>query len=684
MSDGFSCKIEDFGQQSSEFIGVFDGDLKRVQTLHPFGGSGVRSATLTGGGVYAISHRRGRISDGTPIALFDATTGNELARATSHVLPANIVALPRAGMVAVIGGVQEVEFRDATTLDLIWAVKPFAIITADGNVTKITDDWRAVHRDADAAAPLGHLAEGPDGVVRMPFYCKNAVGFFQIDPHAQDWRVVTLDMGPENRGLMAEFTATSPDGRWAVREGAPLSLAAHPTLTSEHGTWFVVTCTYELWDLLAERKAADITAAPQPVLIYDFQKDEVMAYLDWLNADDRPRGPFGLFGGRPKPPVRGYEDQPHKPRFNLLKGTHPKFIWEEDSAGFWIVRRYSMMRAGLDGSTGPLIFPDHGLDDPQRAALENRPENLDLGDGEVRPHGRGNKLIRSITKPQPDLARIDFYSALLDLPLPYDAEDGDRPTRRYPKLTAKDIEAQLPALIPVKAWTQEAVNAALADLQSRFADGLEKLTQGNGLTLTFKTRGAFLDEWSFFEKLHDKRLVNVPALRDLLTAWCDAQGGKQWYFTSDATRIAGPMSGALACLGRNDDACHDLLRRYCLLRDGEHEDYARDTVLLGFIQRHGLKDIETLRLAVFFVLLREHDGRFSVEDGQIVYPWAELGIPQAARALMKPQEFVQAMHGERTRFGGDPARFDDVLRGLRAALDPSLDWDATVAAAMPA
>jgi hypothetical protein len=66
------------------------------------------------------------------------------------------------------------------------------------------------------------------------------------------------------------------------------------------------------------------------------------------------------------------------------------------------------------------------------------------------------------------------------------------------------------------------VDAALGEMQARFKDGLEKLVSGNGLTLMFKMRDAFLDAWSFFDNVQDKGLVNVPALRARLTARCDA------------------------------------------------------------------------------------------------------------------------------------------------------------------
>ncbi|MCM2562814.1 hypothetical protein M8756_11700 [Lutimaribacter sp. EGI FJ00015] len=64
--------IEDFGQQSGEFLGIFDGDLKRIHTFNPFGGRGVRAVRIAGPRIHAISHGRGSAQDGTPIARFDA------------------------------------------------------------------------------------------------------------------------------------------------------------------------------------------------------------------------------------------------------------------------------------------------------------------------------------------------------------------------------------------------------------------------------------------------------------------------------------------------------------------------------------------------------------------------------------------------------------------------------------
>ena len=103
MANGYSCAIEDFGQQSAEFLGVFNSDLERMHTLRPFGASGVREAQPFGERIYTISHLKNRLEDGTPIALIDAESGRQLAYERSFVLPQKIVDLPRNGMIALIG-----------------------------------------------------------------------------------------------------------------------------------------------------------------------------------------------------------------------------------------------------------------------------------------------------------------------------------------------------------------------------------------------------------------------------------------------------------------------------------------------------------------------------------------------------------------------------------------------------
>lgn len=675
MSDVYLCAIQDFGQQSSEFVGVFNSDLKRLQTLRPFGGNGVRSALPIDGLIYTISHLRNRAEEGTPIALFDAQSGKELARERSFVLPEKIVNLPKNGMVAVIGGLTEVEFRDARTLALIWTCRPRVIIQAEGEVEHIQNDLPISQAPRTARKPMGDLVEGSDGIARMPFSHIQKTGIFEIDIRKREFRLVQFDLGPADQDFHGGFNSISPDGRWGIREATDLHIERHDRLKSDHGNWYLVTRAFELWDLHDQCIKAEFPAAPEPVLIYERSIKEALAYYDWLKAGDKARGPFGMFGRVPKAPLPGHEAHPHKPRSHLRGESH-QFRWEPDSLGVWLVRRYSMMRFDLVGTSGPLIFPDIGLGDAQRTALDGKQDGVDIGRGEAYPHARGCSLIRSISKPQFGLVRFDFYGTILDLPVPYERSDANGPVQSIPKLTARDIEADMPAVIPVKGWTQQAVNEALVDLGSRFEAGLDDLVSGNGLTLLFKHRSAFLDEWTFFEKLREKELVDIPILRELLTRWCDALGDRQWYFTSDETRAAGPMSGALDCLASRDGNCHDILRQYCLKRDGEHESYSRDVVLLGFLERGKLSEIDTLRLAVFFVFLRDQDGRFSVEDGKVVYPWNELGILQAARSQIEPHDFAQLIFDEAAQWGENAKGTNDVINGLAGDLDLSEPWDA--------
>ncbi|WP_344848431.1 hypothetical protein [Celeribacter arenosi] len=682
MSDEYLCAIEDYGQQSSEFLGVFDAELKRLHTLRPFGSSGIRKAQPVDGVIYTFPHLANSVKDGTPIALIDAESGRELARERSFVLPEQIVHLPRNGMIAVIGGLAEVEFRDARTLTLVWTCRPRVVIDPSGTIEPVPNDCIVSKAPRGAIKPLHSLAEGPDGIVRMPLTSPHITGVFEINLATRRFQLVPLDPGPDDLGFNGGFTSISPDGRWGIRESVKLQLEPYERPQSKYGKWFLVSRFFEIWDLLGHRKQADITTAPQPVLVYDRSREEALSYYGSLRSGDGPRGLWGLIGISRKKKLRhGDEDNRHKQRKTLI-GERQRFHWEPDSKGVWLVRRYSMMRVDLDGAAGPLIFPDHGLGDAQRAALQGRQEGVDLGVGEVHHHGTGCELIRSVTKPRPDMVRFDFYNRIQDLPLPYSHSDANGPVHSFPKLKARDIEAQLRALIPVKGWTQSGVDDALVDLEARINAGLENLASGNGLTFIFKLRGTFLDEWTFFERLNKKGLVNVSLLRDLVTAWCDAQGDKQWYFTSDETRAAGPMSGALACLAQNDDRCHDLLRRYCLTRDGEHEIYARDTVLLGFIKRSRLTDLDTLRLAIFFVLLREQDGQFSVENGKVVYPWGELGILPAARSFMKPDDFAKVVTDEAAHWGRRAEVIVSEINGLVDMLNVSDPWDAKVHSAL--
>ena len=684
MSNEYLCmkeSKESFGQPRSEFLGIFNSDLMRLHTLYPFGTRGIEAVLQLGSMIYISSGCIGYKKDDTEIALIEAESGKVMIREHSFIRSHQIVHLPRNDMIAVFGDKSEVEFRDPNTLALIWTCRPRVVIEPSGNIKPVPNDLLLVWALRNMAAPKNELAEGPDGIVRMPFSSSQIMGIFEIDPAAREFRLVPFDLGRADQGLYGSFGSISPDSRWGIRECMDIRVEPYEKLQSEYGKWFLVTIISELWDLLARRKQALITAAPFPVLLH--RPDETLAYYNWLKSGDRPRGPFGLFGRtRKQPPPGGkqYLDDQHR---ILIDGGWPTFFWEPDSKAVWLKRRFSMMRCELDGTTGPLIFPDFGLSDAQRAALQSRQSRIDFGRGEAYPYG-DVFLIRSITKPRPDMVCFRFSGkVILELPLPYRQSDANGPNRYYPELTANDIESYLPSVVDVEGWTQHAVNAALADLASRLRSGLKNVMFGYVLALFFKLDGTLLDEWTFFEAMHEKGLVDVPVLRDLLTTWFDLLGGRMWDFIcGDEARGAGPMSGALACLALNDDTCHDFLRRYCLSRDGEHEGYSRDTVLLGFISRRTVNDIDTLRLAVFFVFLCRLDGLFWMGDGKAVYPWGALGVFQAAAKLMEPEDFVKLVMDEVAQWDQLATATDAVIGGLVASLDLSEPWEARVHSAL--
>lgn len=259
-----------------------------------------------------------------------------------------------------------------------------------------------------------------------------------------------------------------------------------------------------------------------------------------------------------------------------------------------------------------------------------------------------------------------------------------------PELTLRDIEAYLKGLTRLKNWKQASVSKGLVALSARLEAGIDGVSRLDGCELVFVVGNSMMDEWAFFEKLRTKNVDVLQDVRVLLGAWLDAleTSGRGFPSTDENdNRAAGPMTGALGYLISSGSPCGEIVRRFTILRIGEQEAYSRDVLLTEYINRHAPGSKYAIALKVFFIFLRERDGRMSILENEDNYGWHDLGILKGARESMLPSDFVDLVLGELSYFTQEKAQFSHDMKvgmgpisGLLKLLKTDNHWDGKVEA----
>lgn len=201
------------------------------------------------------------------------------------------------------------------------------------------------------------------------------------------------------------------------------------------------------------------------------------------------------------------------------------------------------------------------------------------------------------------------------------------------------------------------VVAALDDMATRIErHGLQSMLRAEELDFTFEVGASTLREREFFGALVDCGMTEaVPALRRLLTAYhagFDGGEGSQprnGYLSEQPT---GALAHAMRALLFLDRGSIDIFRTYIAKRDGEHEQFATETLFPEFVAREGLETEDDVRLAVAVALNIIWGGRGPEEA-----VWRDHGLIEIAR----------------NRLGAD--RFAAVVTDEVKALDLEPQWD---------
>ncbi len=689
--------IQDFGPHYSEFVEVLNDDLSRRFIVRAMQGLRIDSAAAGLGDVFC-AHGSGR-SECTIIRI-DGETGAEKQRTTVEGSVPRLFVLPRNNMLALYV-FERITFLDADSLEVLWHTSTVHRARKSGLFGKITFDHHPDVRRVDASGEVSageYIFEGPDGVIRATANpglkpgmgakaSAHGVGFITFDPETRTQQFVPFEITPYP--TMSSILSVSPDGKWALRTAPVVTLSGQLELPGERharSAWMIEDQAVDLWDVVAAKPVRRIMVSRVPGAVRADDEgatlDKLLAYAAWSQST---KDPF-LNPKRPPPDHKAGAMivKDHRPILDLRRNQRGmKGVWEADSGAFWFGQAHSARRITLDGDVGPLMILDPLLNDGLRTMLAAHPDGVDLGNGESLPHGTPI-YSKSVQDAGRDVwirlgQRAIFLPKAMTPPQMHVMSDADLKSKDLPKIKAADIARTLPGVVKLGGWAPEKVTAALAALQTKLTDEFDTVVSTYGPSIQIHSGSTFLSEQKFFRKVGDKDIDVVAEIRMLCAAWYETLRTRDRVFAGSEGNPGAPLSAALAYVAERADDCADLIRDACIWRDGEHEDFTRDVVLRGYIERLGMDHSDGLALAVFEPLLFEVDGRSHVKDGKIISEWVRNGVLDAARTRLSPEDFVAQVLRERNRFPTNSHWTQRPgLEGLKQGLG-SGSWDRQVA-----
>jgi hypothetical protein len=241
------------------------------------------------------------------------------------------------------------------------------------------------------------------------------------------------------------------------------------------------------------------------------------------------------------------------------------------------------------------------------------------------------------------------------------AEECSISGRRRPTTDIKDPQAEIIVdrfitnRVELPDLSAESVTAALDDMAGRIErQGLRSMMRVEELDFTFEVGGRTVREREFFDTLVERRMTQVvPALRRLLTVYhAGFEGGEGSQPRNEYLREqpTGGLAHAMRALLLLDRGSTDIFRTYIAKRDGEHEQYATETLYPEFVARNGMTTDDDIRLAVAVALNITWGGR----HGGVWHDHDLIGIAKS-------------------RFGAD--RLAAIVTDEVKALDLEPQWD---------
>jgi hypothetical protein len=678
--------IRDFGQHSMEFVDVINDDMSRRFVLRPFQNTYVSDVAKADGKLFCLAsslHNRVQRTDSTQLAVFDSTTGEEIRRTLLPFQANTVTYLPQNGMLAVQQSNRFISFLNAKTLEVLWQSSP---LFAPQLKKKWLFGWGAIAQQYHEVPldtfpyPPGCVYVGSrlfeDGDGRILGLSSSewgdrlkdeilgySVGVISFDTDAQKPSYHPIEFSPWGA---QDVMAPSPDGRKAVREspqyelGPAFDVGHDPTQT----VWLIKHQSLDVWSLSDQKPLSRLFVSDIPVSKYigleGLETEKRLRDLSsWSRrTKDRFKMPFRMPPGTEKLTAGYYALRDLR---DLQEHNRIEVFWEEDSSAIWVVSRYSLRRITIEGERGPLLIFDRFLNDEHREMLDKRLAGTDIGVGEVYPAVK-MPVIKAIRTNAKDV-EINFYGEVISFPKENATSDAPMTLltddmisiASIPNIKAKDVADKIPGLVKVKSWGQDDVAASLQDLADTLRNDISSLT-ANGMSLVFQLRSSFLSEKEFIEKLSTKDIDVTQDVKGVIDGWNAALRQHSLLFPGDEEG-AGPLSYFLEYLAERDRDCSEQLRNYCLLRDGEHENYSRDSVLRTYLDRTGFSRPELWRLGILHALLFGRDGLSVVSEGQQISNWVHTGLLDKARETLPPQDFAQYVLQELEAFELQPDKF---------------------------
>lgn len=639
--------------------------------------------------------------DSTELAVYDLVEGKELRRVSLPFQAYTVTHLPLNGILAIQFMDRILHFLDAETLDLLWTTAPlyapelrrpidqreYAEVVCYNEIPSQPFPYPAppgcayvdgsVFEDVDGT--VWGLVESKFGDKRIHEIRGTSAGVMSFDVKNKKHDFHPIEFSPY---WAKQLFSPSPDGRFAVRYSPQCDLG--PLHDAKHNTdkmvWMIDHHCLDLWSIADQSPVRRIHVTDIPVV--------------WHVRNETPRETEEYLRAIASWTQQGedhYRHPPQKPRnaesfedvisagsaLSQLRGRgdKTKVFWESDSQAFWVLVLNSIRRIEVNGTKGPLLFPSRYLSNEDVDLLESRPGGTNIGLNESGVTAR-YPLARSFRTTE-NGGQFDFYNEVIEIPRALAASDALTKIvlddminiTAVSQLDVADVAHLLPGLIQLESWSQEDIGTGLERFAGSLRSDLLGFSSDGGISFVFQVGASFFDEKQFIAEVSKKEIQIVESTKMVIDAWCDALLALNLTFSGNSEG-AGPLAYFLEFLSQADDSCSDQLRRYCTLRDGEHESYSRDRALKGYLDRLGFIRADLWQLGIFYALLFGRDGRTMVSDGKAVSDWIHTGILESARSELKPKEFAHMVKSEFAYIEHLPdtfAAFGSHLDALKAA-----------------
>jgi len=367
----------------------------------------------------------------------------------------------------------------------------------------------------------------------------------------------------------------------------------------------------------------------------------------------------------------------------------PNFLWDADETGFWYFDILGYFgRVTIDGVCSPrTVLQRHA-----GANVDYGNDRSFIGPRHIRPLGGWQAQVdyRYGHRDRPPTKPWTFTTghATVDV-TPQSAESirfvgpeedswvDAPPTGHLDEAAQRRVEVFEASLkkvaVKLKSMGEADCIGAIESLTAKVRRGIGKLVLNNEIRPLFLFKERELSEEEFFAFIETSIPGAVPALRGLIVEFTgqNLDRDKMKYpieVFSDGGKGIGVFGPAVKALGVLDINSLELLQRYALCLDVEHESYFPLTIVPDVIRKHGWGD---RRMVAFALWMMRYDFYNSINSYDTI--WRDWGMAAAIRNVIPPPEMAQMVMETMNTYSpceGQPYDGVDMLQRLRADLRP--------------